>query len=210
MRDLKVLSDAELKVHALTSLGFGALPIENWACFFEPSIAVHPGDIALANRAFSIWVPTMTDFIGAEAHMAAVKADAQRRSLKCGQVFTLAEELGRRMRSVLRLLTREDQIFLRDRRLQNVHGSLEYFLAETPSVKWYDPATDTVVVEQIPEAELHYKLLHPYNKQIGQSQATLRERVVGSGEWASLFDLYRTSLTRQHLERIMEGLGVGA
>jgi hypothetical protein len=209
MRDLSKLSDAELKVHAVTRLGLGALPIENWACFFEPSICAYRNDPALANRAFSIWVPTMIDFIEAEPQMATVEAEASRRAVDCADVFDLGRTLGLCMRGVLRLLTREEQVFIRDRRLQNVHGNLDYFLEELPTIKWYDALKDAVVRERITESDLHFKLLRPFNEDIAASQATLRLRVVASDAWRKLFQLHRSSLNRADLEELVGRLGIG-
>ena len=209
-RDLSKVADKDVIVHAFCRLGFGAIPIENWGCFFAPGIMVYPHDEALANRAFSIWFPTILDFIDGESEMKRVCDEAKRRNISIDRIGELAEKLGAKLRAVARMLSREEQIFLRDQRLQNVHGSLEYFLAAVPSVKWYDAAKDIIVVEQIPEEVLHYSILKPFNADKHASKATLRTRVTSSAEWIDVFDLWRTELTGKHLAALSKFHGISS
>lgn len=206
-RDLSKVNDRDLVVHAIARLSFGALPIENWGCFFAPGAMVYPNDEVLANRAFSIWFPTIYDYIEGRAEFERVVAECRARRLDVAELERLANELDQRLRSVAGLLSREEQIFLRDRRLQNVHGSLEYFVAERPTVKWYDSASARMVVEQIDEAELHYVVLKPFNADVRTSQATLRKRVTSSIEWQNLYALWRVSLHRERLTQVIKAHG---
>jgi hypothetical protein len=183
LRDLSAVSSPDLIVQAITRLGFGAAPIENWACYFAPEMAGVPRDQPLANRAFCIWFPTTLDFIAAEPGMRRLQAHASARGVDVDRIATLAYELSERMRKIARLLSREDQIFIRDRRLQYVHGSLEYFVAENRRVSWFDHDQNRILSEEITEAALHYQILRPFNARHAESQAELRLRVVRSSQW---------------------------
>ena len=210
MRDLSRVSDKNLVVYALSRLGFGATPIENWGYCFAPEIVGHFSDINLANRAFSIWFPTILDFIASEPEIKRLHVAASDRGVNIDSIALLAYELAVRLRAIAELLSREEQIFIRDCRLQNVHGSLEYFVSEMPGVKWYSAIANQVVSEQIPEADLHYIILKPFNADRSESQAILRNRVTSSLAWAQLFKFWANNLTASHLRALVVANGASA
>lgn len=208
MRELSKLTDKEVYLHAIVRLGLGSNPIENWGRLFDPAFGGAVQDQVLANRSFSIRFPTSLDFISARSAMKAIQDEAKRRGLAVDQIATLYFTLADLFEDVASTLSREEQIFLRDRRLQNVHGSLEYFLSDTPSVKWFDPSQRAVVVEKIPEEDLHYKVLKPFNLDHGRSQFEIRTRVVASVQWRKVRKFWKGNLTLPHLRELTITLGV--
>src|SRR5688572_14468640 len=134
-RDIAGLSDQKLIRAAIMSLAFGALPIEDWGHTFASTADEGPETTEeLRNLAFIVWLPTATDFLLTAGTRTVLRAQAEKRGLACGDIFALANDLAEHFHSVLALLTREEQIFIRDRRWQSIYGN-SYFLPMAERVK---------------------------------------------------------------------------
>jgi len=103
------ISDQRLKSECLGRLAFGILPTEQWACVFSnPKLMTLP---ELRCKAFSVWLPTLIDYIGEGwPEIQQFRAEAISRGLDCGDIFELGAQLAHHTISVLSLLSRDEQL----------------------------------------------------------------------------------------------------
>ena len=209
VRDIAALSDQKLIRAAIMSLAFGALPVEDWAQTFASTAEEEPEATEdLRNLAFIIWFPTTTDYMLTAGLRTLVRGEAEKRGLACESIFASADELSDHFHNILSLLTREEQIFVRDRRWQSIYGNLDYFVSPTPTVRWYDSVQRRVETAQIANEDLQDVILAPFYADQSRSESRLRSKVVKSREWSALSRLHRASLTTKHLLALMKQFNV--
>jgi len=70
-------------------LAQGVIPYEQWSSVFvDPKLSMWPG---LHAKAFSVWFPTMIDYLSGRAESTAIKNELRDRKVDCEQVFELSE-----------------------------------------------------------------------------------------------------------------------
>jgi len=206
MHDYKAWDDQRLKCEGFLRLGFGVIPYGQWASVFaNPELARWPN---LQCKAFCVWFPTMNDYLRIEGQLHGLCREAARRGLDCASLFDLALELASCYKSLLSLYTREEQAFIYDRRLQNVHGHLDSLNIHHQTVRWYNPATRRVEKERL-SPDQYGAIMKQFYPTMSQSQMTLLRRLLCSAEGKALHDLYEKRLdTTTHLVELGRKLGV--
>lgn len=206
--DVSTATDEALKCRALELLAYGVIPFEQWAhVFANPNFVSWNG---LRAKAFSVWFPTMVDYLQGQQECAAVEKELMRRNVHTGPVFELHRELSRSFASLLGLVTIEEQLFIRDRRLQNVHGRLQLNTYEEHDVPLYDKADGSIRRMKF-TAQNYRDIMQRYYANLSEVSAELLERVLRSQEFAQMTELYRTRLEMgEHFQPLIERLGVSA
>ncbi len=195
------------KFRLMVHLAQGILPFEQWApVFANPELRSRP---ALICKAFAVWFPTMLDFLEPKQEtkdaVAALAGEAV-----AAEVIELSESVGRHYTQMLSLFSREEQMFIRDRRLQNVHGVLSTFILDRIHIKYYDPARDAVVIEHI-DANDYHRIMRTYYPAAQTNELTLRNRRTGSDIFREFGQLYDARLRIDpHLMAVARRLGVYA
>lgn len=202
--DYAGFTDYQLKQRAIWNLALGVVPFEQWGGIFAHEDP--PGYSGLRNKAFTVWFPTMTDYIRATADQRQIGAELTRRGIVVDPVPELADTLDRHFRRVLGLYTRGDQAFLGDRRLQNVHGALAIYTRDPVRFHWYDPTTDEVRAEKVGQSD-YRGLLLPYYKTMTEAELALLERLLASNEGQALASFFLSHLTGGHLGQLASGIG---
>lgn len=188
-------------------LAQGILPFEQWSCVFaNPELSSRSGLIC---KAFAVWFPTMLDFLRRPADVEnAIGKLAE--SAEAQETLRLSEELAAYYKGLLSLYSREEQIFINDRRLQNVHGVLSIFRLDRIHVKHYSKDSDEVVVEHIGADEYH-KIMKVYYPSMHSAELSLRNRLVTTDQFGEFGTFYTSKLkTEPHLIQIAMRLGVVA
>jgi hypothetical protein len=201
-------SDA-LLCRAAELLAYGILPIEQWASVFaNPAFEEWPG---LRAKAFAVWFPTQVEFLrGADEFAAVEKELKQRGDGRIDELSELYVSLSNAFRGVLGLLSSDEQAFIRDRRLQNVHGRLQLYTYEVHEFPLFDLRSGSVVSTRF-SAEDYRAVMGRYYSNLGRNSADLLNRVVRSQEFGHLSELYHGQLNmKDHFEPLLRRLGVTA
>jgi len=198
-------SDRRLKYESLTRLAQGVLPYNQWACVFaNPELAAWPN---LQNKAFCVWFPTMIDYVRRVADLGKLHREAIKRALDCNDLFDLMGALHSRYRAILALYSREEQIFLVDRRNQNVHGSLSSINIYGQRVKWFDACMDTIRSEKLSPDD-YSAVTTPLHRRMIAAERELRLRIIHSEEVVRLHQLYEERANPRSLCIIGQRLGI--
>lgn len=206
--DARRASEPELKARAVELLAHGVLPFEQWAhVFANPDLSRWPG---LKAKAFSVWFPTMVDFLEGSGERGAIEAELIARGVNIEPVPELSRLLSDAFRSVLNLYSTDEQAFLRDRRLQNVHGRLQLSTYEVHDFAVFDPQTQDMARLRLTSAE-YRALMFRFYPDMQNISASLIERLIHSEAFALLSALYVGRLRLQeHFVPLIERLGVSA
>lgn len=198
----------ELKARAVELLALGVIPFEQWAhVFANPQLSEWDG---LRAKAFAVWFPTMLDFLKGEDDWKAIQAELDRRGEAYGDVFERTNILARHYRAVLPLFSEDEQIFIRDRRLQNVHGRLHIYQRDEHKLDVFDPETGKVKKTARSAGEYRDLLLRYYPK-LRESSKGLLNRLLESRQFSELSGYYNEKLrVEAQLVPLIEALGVGA
>jgi hypothetical protein len=198
-------SDKRLKCELLSRVTQGALPYGQWGCVFaNPELAPWPN---LQRKAFCVWLPTLLDYVRREGDLHKLCREVERRELDCGPLSQLGFDLLDCCKAVLGLYTREEQIFLTDRRLQNVHGYLSSYDIHDQTVRSYDSRRQVVQVEKLSPDE-YRAIMNQFYPQMVTNESMLLERLVHSEEGRRFHELYQAKLTAQELAKLAKGLEV--
>jgi hypothetical protein len=193
------------KFQLMAYLAQGILPFEQWSCVFaNPELSSRPGLIC---KAFAVWFPTMLDFLRRSADIENAIAKLSE-SAEAQEVLRLSRELEAYYKKLLSLYSREEQIFINDRRLQNVHGVLSTFRLDRIHVKHYGKDSDEVVVEHI-EADEYHGIMKAYYPEMQSLELSLRDRLVATDQFREFGIFYTSELKAEpHLKEIAMRLGV--
>lgn len=183
----------------------GVVPYTNWACVFaNPKLSDWP---ALQAKAFHIWFPTMIDYLSGRDESRAVMKELDSRKIPYENVFELSERLEQCFRNVLSMYSVKEQVFVWDRRLQNVHGKLQTDVYEKHSLRVYDTKLTTCELS----AEEYRDLILPFYRDLAGHSKEFIARFTGSKEFSELTDLFNTQLNiRTSLDALIKKLGVFA
>lgn len=203
--NLKRASNEELKTRAIELLAQGIVPYTNWAnVFANPKLADWPG---LQAKAFHVWFPTMLDYLSGRDESNAIKKELDSRKVQYENVFELSERLELCFRSILSMYTVEEQILIRDRRLQNVHGKLQINQFETHVIKVFE---DEVVKREF-SAEEYRNLIMPFYRNLSHHSKEMIARLLNAEVFRELTELFENQLQiDKHLMPLIEKLGVSA
>lgn len=179
-----VVNDARLLMEAVGRLAMGIQPLTQWApVFANPDLLHWPG---LRSKAFTVWFPTMLDFVGfAMPEMEQVRQEVQNRDLDPHDLFEIADEASNSMRQLLSMFSKEEQIYLNDRRLQNVHGLVSQFFRPAIGVKWYEIPAGRVVQERMDD-EAYHDIMRSFYPSMQAATLDLLDRCVISDPWGVL------------------------
>jgi hypothetical protein len=204
MQGYKEWSNARLTAEAYIRLAQGAVPYLRWVdVFANPQFDQWP---RLQEQAFVVWFPTMLDYLRHEPDWRKLNKEVARRGVECGEVFTRLEHLADSFKAVLRLYTREEQLFLRDRRLQSVHGYLSSYSATTQTGKWYDTALGGPARERLTPDEYSSVMAQFYSNE--SSTRGLLDRFPQSQEGQRLDEFIVRALGRPQLMQLGMEIGV--
>ncbi len=206
--NLKAATDEDLKRRAVELLAQGVIPYEQWSSVFvDPELSMWPG---LQAKAFSVWFPTMIDYLSGRAESTAIKNELCDRKVDCEQVFELSEELERCFIEVLSLYTNKEQIFIRDRRLQNVHGRLHINLFEKHEIKVFNKTSKKTESIKLTAHE-YRKIMDDFYGDLSKHSSELIQRLLESQPFNDLTELHINRLkVEDYLKPLIEKLGVSA
>jgi hypothetical protein len=208
MHDLQAWTDGRVKCYAFQLLVFGVLPFEQWVSVFANSaFQAWPG---LRCKAFAVWFPTMIDYLRNRTKRDSAKDELVRRKFDCLQLFDLADALDCSFEEVLKLYSRDDQIFVRDRRLQNVHGHLHIYSRDDHEVFWFDGQTRVTQKTKI-SADEYREILKKYYREMQKSELLLLDRLTQSSAYTELYGLYCSRLRiPEYLIPLSREFGIGS
>lgn len=206
--EISKLTNMELKREALQRLGQGVLPFEQWAnVFANPKLAEFQN---LKCKAFSVWFTTPIDYIKDYQIVQDLVAEAAARKVALLSVPDLASELNHHFAATLSLFSRDEQIFMRDRRLQCVHGVLNQYSRELIGIDWFDN-TSRLVVRTTFTADEYTAIVYPFYVNMQEAVLALLGRTLASPAFAALGELYSKKLKpAPHLVALTSGLGLDA
>lgn len=147
MHGYRAWSDRHLKYQIYRRLCHGVVPFENWASVFAERELERWR--AIQAKVFCVWFPTMLDYLAHEGDFGRLRAEAHRRSLDCDEVLDLADVLSSCYKRILELYSRNEQVFLCDRRVQLVHGNVYFGEGRSQGVRWYDASNGRMVTEKL-------------------------------------------------------------
>ncbi len=201
----KETSNEELLSRGVALLLQGVVPYTNWSCVFaNPKLSEWP---ALQAKAFHVWFPTMHDYLLGRDESRAVRNELDSRKVPYEDVFDLSEQLEKRFLSVLSMYSVEEQVFVWDRRLQNVHGKLQIDVLEVHRVKVFD---GKVLNREFPAQE-YRKILIPYYRDLPRHSKEFIERFLRSNAFPELTELFNNQLNiSNNLAALVKRLGVFA
>jgi len=195
------------KFRLMCYLAQGILPFEQWSCVFaNPDVDSKPGLIC---KAFAVWFPTMLDYLRRPEEV-----DATIRELsgdrEADEAVQLSRTLGIFFKRLLTPFSREEQIFINDRRLQNVHGILSTFRLDRIHTKHYSADADEVLVEHM-DADKYHEIMRNYYPQMQVHEMALRNKLVTTDLFREFGLFYMNNLkTEPHLVGIATRLGVSS
>lgn len=206
--DVPNASDDDLKCRGAELLAYGILPIEQWAnVFANPNFSEYPG---LRAKAFSVWFTTMIDYIQGEDEARVVQKELSKRGVETAELFDLYGQLVDAFRSLLSIFSSEEQIFLRDRRLQNVHGRLQLNTYEEHDIPIYDASLSKIRRIQFTAAE-YREMMQSFYSQLAEKSEGLLNRAIESQEFTALTELYKQKLViGEHFSSLLVRLDVQA
>lgn len=203
--DPKKATHEQLLSRGVALLLQGVVPYTNWSSVFaNPMLAEWPG---LQAKAFHVWFPTMLDYLTGRDESIVIMKELDSRKVPYENVFELSERLERCFINVLAMYSVEEQVFVWDRRLQNVHGKLQTDVYETHSVRVYDGRLQNRELS----AEEYRKLLIPFYKNLSGHSKEFITRYMRSESFSDLTDLFSSQLNiRTNLSALIEKIGVFA
>lgn len=201
----KGASNEQLLSRGVALLLQGVVPYTNWSSVFaNPKLSDWP---ALQAKAFHVWFPTMLDYLSGRDESRTVMKELNSRKVLYENVFDLSERLEQCFKNVLSMYSVEEQIFVWDRRLQNVHGKLQTDVYEKHSVRVYDAK----ILNRELSAEEYREILIPFYRDLPRHSKEFIGRFLGSREFPELTDLFNNQLNiRTNLEVLIKKLGVFA
>lgn len=201
--NIKNSSDEVLKFRAFNLLAQGVIPYANWVNIFaNPDFAKW---LSLQAQAFNIWFPTMLDYLFARNESIAIKNELDRRKIQYGEVFQLSDKLESCFKKILSLYTKEEQIFIRDRRLQNVHGTLQLNMYEMHNIKIYDSQITSINLTP----EEYGAIIVPFTQNLPAISGLLVSRLLKSEEFSQMTHLYLNHLhVGTHLAALISKLEI--
>lgn len=188
----------------------GITPTENWATVFANEDLIRGGFAMTRAKAFAVWLPTRLDYLeDAVPRLERIRAEFTRRGLDDLEwSFNLAEDIARHARAILQQLSRSDQIYLYDRRIQHTHGWVKRAFTPKIKVRW---ATERGIVrtEWISDDEYHAIVNPYYGAGMSSLVIEMMHRMLASREWSeySAFHLQRCARDRagEIAKRIADG-----
>ncbi len=204
--DVVGMDDRRLLMESVGRLLMGVQPLTQWApVFSNPSLMHLPG---LRCKAFTVWFPTLIDFLGqGSAELAQLRAEVGLRRLTSDRLFEIADEFEQQARSLVSLFTRDDQIFLNDRRLQNVHGVVSQFFRPTVGIRWYS-AQDYVVYRQKMADDDYHEVMRSFYDDMEGSTLALLDRCITCREWVAIGRLVQGDASIESIGAVAQSLGV--
>jgi hypothetical protein len=201
----KEASNEQLLSRAVALLLQGVVPYTNWSCVFaNPKLSEWP---ALQAKAFDVWFPTMLDYLSGRDESRAVMKELDLRKAPYEDVFDLSERLEQCFKTVLSMYSVEEQVFVWDRRLQNVHGKLQVDVYETHNVRVYDAKISNRELS----AEEYRRILIPFYRDLPRYSKEFIGRLLGSNTFSELTGLFNNQLNISNsLAILIKRLGVFA
>jgi len=201
----KEVSNEQLLSRGVALLLQGVVPYTNWSSVFaNPKLSEWP---ALQAKAFHVWFPTMHDYLSGRDESRVVMKELDSRKIPYEDVFDLSERLEQCFKNVLSMYSVEEQVFVWDRRLQNVHGKLQTDVYETHKVKVYDNR----LLNRELSAEEYRRILIPFYRDLPRHSKEFIGRLLDSSAFSELTDLFNNQLNiRNNLAMLIKRLGVFA
>ena len=199
-------SDGRLKCQIFERLAYGVLPFEQWMpVFYNSKLVDWPG---LRCKAFTVWFPTTIDYLRGVQKRKDFEQEAQSRAIDLLKLPHLAGALETCFSDCLALYSRDEQIFLRDRRLQNVHGMLHLYVMEKQKIPFFDASTRSIAHSEVLAAD-YRAIMKAFGPDIHAKTLRLLNRLSASEQFAKLLNLYLNELDfATKLWPLAEELGV--
>lgn len=205
--DFSQHTDQQLKKDVFQILALATIPMENWFPVFSNPVIQLPG---LRCKTFCIWFPTMIDVLAEENGIIKKLYDEiAKRHIVVGKTQSFTFSLIDLFKKVLAHFSKEEQLFLYNRRLQNAHGFLSMYF-RTVQVKWFDPMQNKVIVEKFSPDDYEKMLLHLNQDMHNQSQLLLNKFVTknNNSDGYNLMKFYADNLQSPKLEELGKTIGV--
>ncbi len=203
--NIKTATNEQLKSRAVDLLAQGVIPYANWAVVFANKELM--GKPNLQAKAFHIWFPTMLDYLSGRDEGRAIKKELDYRNQPYENLFDLSDKLEKCFKDILSMYTADEQIFIWDRRLQNVHGKLQVYVYETHSIKIYEGK----ILNRKLSASEYQRILNPLYQEKSQHNKEFIIRFLTSKEFEELTELYVNELDiNKHLTPLINKLEVAA
>lgn len=200
-------TDQQLKRNAFQILALATIPMENWFPVFSNPMIQLPG---LRCKAFCIWFPTMIDVLAEEGKIIKeLYNEIAKRNLVIGKIHGFTFSLIDLFKKVLANFSKEEQLFLYNRRLQNAHGFLSMYF-RIVQVGWFDSSQNKVIVEKFLPDDYEKMLLHLNQDMHNQSQLLLNKFVTkdNNNDGYNLMKFYADNLQSPKLEELGKTIGV--
>lgn len=197
------------RIKVLAYLAQGILPFEQWSCVFSnPKYGNE--ELGLICKAFSVWFPTMIDYISGRGKVQSV-IEALESDEDCNVMISQCNKLEEYYKKILSTYSREEQVFLINRRNQNVHGELSQFRIEDIDIKHFSVATQKIIKERI-SAEDYQIIVNPFYSNLTKSEIELRNRLVTNNELYVEFAKYyeRELIIDPYIIEMANDLGIGS
>ena len=154
-----------------------------------------------------VWFPTMIDYLRPSPEVSQSISELSN-DLECKDAISLCRKLEEHYKKFLSNFSREEQLFINDRRLQNVHGVLNIFRLEKIHVKHYCKEDNAVVVEHI-ESNKYHEIMRIFYPSMHEKEMELRNRLVSSNIFKEFGIFYIDNLKIDpHVINLATNLGV--
>ncbi len=193
------------KFQLLTYLGQGILPFEQWSgVFSNPQLDSMPGLIC---KGYTVWFPTMIDYLNRPNDIDQAMNDLAGEK-GADEAISLCLKLEKYYKEILSLFSREEQLFIIDRRLQNVHGVLSMFRSKKIKTRFYDSIKEKVIAEHIDRKD-YRDIMNVFYPQMHKCEMNLRNRLVTTALFKEFGGFYLNYLkVDPYLIKIAVELGV--
>ncbi|MBU1146556.1 hypothetical protein KKD80_03360 [Patescibacteria group bacterium] len=198
-------SDQRLKRDAFQILAIATIPMENWfAVFFDKKDRAMMNRPGLRRKTFYIWFPTMIDFLKdkSEKRIKDLYDEIHKRKIKISKIEKYTFDLIDFFKKILSLYSEQEQLFLYDRRLQNVHGFLDIYF-DGWNLRWFDIKHNKIDSKFFKPND-YKKIIVPLYKDMQNKSERLLERFVKSAEGEGLKKFYENKLKSPKLRKLIK------
>jgi hypothetical protein len=208
MNNVAAWSNSKVLARAFMHLGQGVLPLAQWGGVFSGPEFFGREDLRC--KAFSVWFPTMVEFLRHRDEYRTLQKELVRRGIDIADLSSREEKMAQSFQECLSLFERDEQLFLNDRRLQNVHGHLSLLFLEMHTIRWFDRDKKAVESANL-SSEEYSAAVSKFYRSMQASEVALLQRLLNANESARLSLLYESELQpEKHLFPLGRRLGVFA
>jgi hypothetical protein len=176
------------KTKPLWYFGLMTLPMRQWLCYIVPQDYCFASNAGLSfppdnlkYRTFSIWFCTIIDALEKENHIYETLNELEIEKYQIDITKTHMTNVLEKFKAVASNFTKREQLFLRDRRLQNVHGYLSCYFKKNIAVKWFDAPRGKVIRETITADEYNSIMQEFYPEMASNEDKLIKKFLLSEG-----------------------------